>query len=305
MNTVDYIRSAKSRGDIVDVLRSHGLSDASLAMLHFDLPPILYRYVRFDQFCMRNLFERTISATSPTLFNDVYDSRMQFDYQALYRSKIDDLNRSAESVGLSKVVAGDNDDLLMQQARERNTHGLSYLTRDFRITCFTTLSNDIRMWSHYGDNNKGMCIGYELGQSPIGQFVFPVVYLDKPIDVTALCESDDHLMASVLASIVTKARDWEDEREWRVVFYIGDHNTKRLPLHKIPQPAHIILGSNSLQHCASTTESQKLFHDFLAKVETKHIPLKLIVPRIGSFDLDLQEISPSEAGRLIRNRRSA
>ena len=39
--------------------------------------------------------------------------------------------------------------------------------KDIRITCFSTTSNNILLWSHYGNNHKGICLGYEIDETTI------------------------------------------------------------------------------------------------------------------------------------------
>jgi hypothetical protein len=65
------------------------------------------------------------------------------------------------------------------------------------------------MWSHYSDRNNGICIAYDFSKSinNLDRFIFPVLYMDKPIDVTELCEIDKEIMQAALLSVVSKFED--------------------------------------------------------------------------------------------------
>ncbi len=84
------------------------------------------------------------------------------------------------------------------------------------------------MWSHYGDQHKGVCIGYSVPPDSAGQDLYKVTYGDKRLikasTVTAMLNGDDTARCQVdQAVLARKAKDWGYEREWRLVGPQGVH----------------------------------------------------------------------------------
>ena len=87
------------------------------------------------------------------------------------------------------------------------------------------------MWSHYGDQHRGICLGYSVPEGIAGD-VQKVAYgrgrLVKASEVGAMLDGDDEARAKVdEAVMLRKAESWAYEREWRL---IGRRGTKGSPL---------------------------------------------------------------------------
>ena len=87
------------------------------------------------------------------------------------------------------------------------------------------------MWSHYGDQHRGVCLGYSVPEKSTGD-VQKVAYggarLVKASDVGAMLNGDDEARTRVDAAVMLrKAESWSYEREWRL---IGHRGTEGSPL---------------------------------------------------------------------------
>ena len=87
------------------------------------------------------------------------------------------------------------------------------------------------MWSHYGDQHRGICLGYSIPERATGD-VHRVAYdgarLVKASEVSAMLDGDDEARARVDAAVMLrKAESWSYEREWRL---IGRRGTEGSPL---------------------------------------------------------------------------
>ena len=87
------------------------------------------------------------------------------------------------------------------------------------------------MWSHYGDQHRGICLGYSVPEKFSGD-VEKVAYggdrLVKASDVGAMLDGNDEARARVDAAVMLrKAESWSYEREWRL---IGGRGTGGSPL---------------------------------------------------------------------------
>lgn len=90
------------------------------------------------------------------------------------------------------------------------------------------------MWSHYGDQHKGVCIGYSVPADAVSQ-VHQVRYGGERVvlasEVAAMVEGDARARQSVDAEVLlTKARDWRYEKEWRM---LGQSGTGDSPLELV------------------------------------------------------------------------
>jgi Protein of unknown function (DUF2971) len=100
------------------------------------------------------------------------------------------------------------------------------------VCCLSTAYSSPILWSHYGDQHRGICIGYGTDRNP-KPHPQPVTYggsraVRTSALVRAFVQSDgdarDNLDRSVLLS---KAKGWSHEREWRL---IGPEGVQDSPL---------------------------------------------------------------------------
>lgn len=92
------------------------------------------------------------------------------------------------------------------------------------------------MWSHYGDQHKGICIGYSI-PADMTDNTHKAVYGGgrqiKASDVVAMLSGNTSAQRKVdKAVLLTKATDWQYEREWRVIGERGLQNS-RLEMREI------------------------------------------------------------------------
>jgi Protein of unknown function (DUF2971) len=90
------------------------------------------------------------------------------------------------------------------------------------VCCFSAAVDNPLLWSHYGDQHRGVCIGYGLARVP-KPILHKVIYggsrtVKTSLVARALLENDpearNHLDRDVL---LRKAPSWRYEREWRLL----------------------------------------------------------------------------------------
>ena len=89
------------------------------------------------------------------------------------------------------------------------------------VVSFTERDNCPLMWSHYGDQHRGICIGYSVTTLSEGD-VHRVEYGGSRIvlvsDVSAMLDGDSDARGRVdQAVLLRKATNWDYEREWRLI----------------------------------------------------------------------------------------
>lgn len=75
------------------------------------------------------------------------------------------------------------------------------------------------MWSHYGDEHRGLCIGYSIpdrAKGALHQVSYGGTRLIATSRIAAMLRGDEQAKEEVNAAVfLKKARDWKYEKEWR------------------------------------------------------------------------------------------
>lgn len=181
-------------------------------IVNSNIPKKLYKYGSFEsKYWEEVVFEGKIYLSKASSFNDPFDCRANISLRALKKGKFRDALVNRFGNGVDKIT------------REQMDGIVEDLRGDIYVFCFSELYNSILMWSHYAKNNTGFCVEYDtsLIKDYIKQNLVPVLYENKYIDITnSIISSNKN--SGIICSIV-KARDWEYEKEWRLIEYEANH----------------------------------------------------------------------------------
>ena len=83
-----------------------------------------------------------------------------------------------------------------------------------RIYCLTPNPASTRMWSHYAENHRGICLEFNVTNALFGRACQVTYRPDYPRWV--LCDFHDN-PGRVMELILTKSLDWDHEEEYRLV----------------------------------------------------------------------------------------
>jgi len=92
--------------------------------------------------------------------------------------------------------------------------------RDVGILSLSEENLDILMWGHYADSHKGICIGFDYLQLSFAFRETPIFpeHVTYPEDNNFKWDPfEDEPIALVDKIYLTKALDWQYEKEWRVI----------------------------------------------------------------------------------------
>jgi hypothetical protein len=106
------------------------------------------------------------------------------------------------------------------------------------ILCFSTDPIDIKMWTHYANNHKGICLEIEIPKDT--RSLKKVIYT-KEQPYLDIHEAMSEKYGKLLEIFYTKSIRWRHEKEWRMVSLKGDIE-KEIPGTNIKQ---IIYGIQS------------------------------------------------------------
>lgn len=166
----------------------------------------LYRYSKANYFNIRNFETGKIKLTNNGVLNDVFEGLPQ---------------------GITDEQVKIIDDIVYMK-------------------CFSTNYNNTLMWSHYADENKGVCVEYDLSllehSNPIFKYVYPVIYENNRLfkldieEISEIVETQKWLnydikengianydvLLQTLLLFLFKSKDWEYENEWRIIYTKAD-----------------------------------------------------------------------------------
>lgn len=175
------------------------------------LPGQIYKYGNFDSKYWENLiFKGEIYLSQASSFNDPFDCLLYCDVDKVCKSPKFIKIMIAQYPSIKKSDIINNVEEIKQFLSEK-------FQDDMRVTCFSEVWKSILMWSHYADCHKGFCIEYDtVGLSKTKRrLLFPVLYQEEQIDIT---ENIQNFTSSAgLITMVSKALEWEYEREWRMI----------------------------------------------------------------------------------------
>ena len=145
----------------------------------------------------------------------------------------DILYSQVERFGMDKSIVDGVIDKMQQTLADLSMKMSEYIDLNIGISCFSETHDHELMWSHYANKHKGFCIEYDMDlltkNNPkfAGQLI-PVIYTDtRPIIdkniISSFSIKDKKVEAAIDANkyftkaLVTKAKIWRYEKEWRVI----------------------------------------------------------------------------------------
>lgn len=136
------------------------------------------------------------------------------------------------------------------------------------VGCFSERNESLLMWSHYADEHRGLCIGYNLHDLIKNYNCFPVIYSDEmPQEKEIDLDKTDSLMKYML----TKCRDWSYEKEWRII-QIDRTCTKSGKLISFERPVEVYMGSTK-----KVEEKYRRNHEKFARLKEQDHSIKASV----------------------------
>lgn len=197
-----------------------------------DIPSIVYKYRNWDDVNhKRMLFNNELYLASPQYFNDPFDRGIPEDYTLLKTDKekynyvftlTNKLKDSLKDRGLTfdEALKIGLDKISDTTKFQKNAikESIRYHSDFWGVLSLSGIWDNILMWSHYGNNHKGFCVGFDeekLRLSGLFGSGGNVMYTD----IYPSIHPGDELFA--LESTHVKAKDWEYEKEYRLtkIFY--------------------------------------------------------------------------------------
>lgn len=235
-------------------------------------PKTFYKYRKFNTETLESLCHDTLYFADPSTFNDPLDCKptlesdsrtkelrkiLEFLVKRRVVSEITSLLRNA------RVQGKNADNHAIKRAQYEASNELAHIAYnatnpDYKgdvdtaeawlllqgierelllhyengVCCFSKTYANPLLWSHYGDQHQGLCIGYSIDRKPEPQLK-EVVYGGNRIIKTstlfnAFINNNNEAEAEINHSVLLrKARGWKYEHEWRL---IGQQGIQESPL---------------------------------------------------------------------------
>jgi hypothetical protein len=225
-------------------------------------PSVFYRYRTFSVMTLASLCRDTLYFAHPGTFNDPLDCKPTIECDSnieelrnlltfLIQQRVStEVHRTLKKVGIrdERATAHANKSAQFKASDELASiayhatnpdHGIEVnaaeiwligqaIERELKkhyergVCCFSTTYSNPLLWSHYGDQHKGICIGYSLERTPRPQ-PQKIVYggsrfIKTSTLIQAFLDKDQKAMDDLDRDILLrKANGWKYEREWRLV----------------------------------------------------------------------------------------
>lgn len=273
-----------------------------------NFPTSLYRFMRLNEYSIASVKNATFWLASIDSLNDPYESSLLFRKGDYFRSILcsnsfiesfhknynwqlsdAEINKVLESTDPYQTfrevcrshgwVVGATEQEFYKDENENDwKKNVATVRQISKICSFTERFDSVLMWSHYAEQHKGICVEYDFLNSKDWDYLEPVYYSDKLFNLSAR----NSLNTNQLLAASTKSKDWEYEKEWRVIA------TTREPMTYVkgPVPKTVLIGTRY-------TENDSTFQYGLEKeVKKQGIPIKQVKLHPTEYRMMIDESNP-------------
>ncbi len=193
--------------------------------------PTIYKFRTWSNlFHQKALTHNQLFYASPADINDPFDFKINIDYSLLDSgAKREKYVTQLVSETLETIIrkgispAQKKEELLYRLLFDRdrmqdefNQTANLWTNNRFGVISFSLRWDSILLWSHYAENHKGFCIGYnkqKLTNSNLFDTAGPVNYIDSYPRLDPLNIDKEN---EAFTKTYSKASDWEYEKEFRL-----------------------------------------------------------------------------------------
>lgn len=200
---------------------------------------LLWRYMSIETFLKATTKDEfVVKASRPSDFNDPFEctgvvygrptDTLVEEYWHLRPADHKTFRDIHYINGFTVNELGDEKNAVMQ-CLSRMVQRRDFLSQGYRISCFAGDDhNRTYMWSHYGDQSRGVAVAFDLGRME-GLTIQQVEYKERPVGVDlSSINHIEQLQPFFEACVRTKSSAWRVEDEYRVVFSNPDNGITRI-----------------------------------------------------------------------------
>lgn len=242
----------------------------------------LYRHQSFASHYVQGLENSTLYFSSPSNFNDPFDSYFSLEKQPDKEFHNQILkNLKIKGNPAQNILNRKKSQFLLSQSFKEGSFFEERFNR-IGVICLNHSPLNILMWSHYADYHRGFLLEFKFPRKvknleKLNFFPFPVNYSNS-FPTGALTGFDEEVLYNML---YTKAEDWVYEKEFRVIgtgFETKDDHENRIFNYPQNWLSPVILGCNT-----EINNSQKINN--VLKKNGLNIPIYKVKKLSNNFGL--------------------
>lgn len=196
----------------------------------------------------------------------------------------------SEHVGVAEQHVARAQEALQDLALKGQGDLVDFLSETYALACFSEISDNSLMWSHYTHGHRGIVVEFDAKNSFISSAVnlAPVSYRSERAsaryDLSGF-NFDEH----ELSVVRTKSLAWSYEREWRQLFQVKDctkiHNPDGTTCFYVSVPSDAIASVIFGVRCGPQTE--KIVRDLKKRADLQHVRLSRAVLHERDFKINV------------------
>lgn len=213
----------------------------------------LFHWQRFNaEWFEAQLKNGTIYCSNPKDFNDPWDCRPFFNTDILgdpgeRQKHIDWAVKICKRAGqmseaqIAEMQRQLQDPAVLERCVREQIIGTRRAVLDrYRVYCLCPDVNSIRMWAHYADNHKGICLEFNVPNEIICGALEVQYYDEFPMTRQYSDDIDENLLP-----LLVKSKAWKDENEYRLIAQEAGNATPHETL--LTHGGHLKLHEGALQ----------------------------------------------------------
>ena len=295
------------------------------------LPERLYKYTSADTAC-KILRTGRMLWSSVLMFNDLHEGRVSHDelkrnlaplmhdkmHQLLSVSKRPRLVRYSPNMeawvqcwrpkwrdpltraDAEAEIDGASERLLARLELEEKRYSdlAEECHRMSRVVCFSEISDNVKMWAHYSDDNRGVVLEFDPRRDEELKTAEQIHYSEKPVSFADpefmaawLCglrtdeQNNEQISARIDRIHVTKSLDWEHEREWRCITG-GPAMALRKECTDLIQYSRQAMRRIVFGHRISTDDRDRILR-LVEEKEMSHVEISEAAPSTTGYGLEI------------------
>jgi hypothetical protein len=165
-----------------------------------------------------NLSGGKVWFSQPAQFNDPFDCAYNVVLSELNTADCIEFLKDASDGRFNETNPSKlSDEALHQQVADGMKAAVAQGLSAIRgICCFSEVHNNPLMWGHYSDGHRGFCLEFDTTSDPLFKKTKRVRY-STTFPVVSIKSLRKAEYEQILDLVLTKAKCWEYEKEWRVL----------------------------------------------------------------------------------------
>ncbi|MFD2543716.1 DUF2971 domain-containing protein [Lacinutrix gracilariae] len=199
---------------------------------------IVYQFSSYEIALEEIILKQSLKFSNPETFNDPFDCN-----EKLLKVNIDKKNIANAFAEIQEKYSRQKRREMAKKLNDPNTLSklLKSKKKDYKLSCFSKIYNEVLMWSHYANKHNGICVGFDFPHLYPEKFILcPVKYLNE----IKLLDGETNTNRILLYWLTTKSERWIYEQEIRAIAQSKNNEDSEFINYDKDRIKEIIFGCN-------------------------------------------------------------